>query len=107
MVVKKKLNDGSGLDNIRLGGIGEKLAADLEELTIDDFTASASYILTYYFNYLPKLKTLNLNKKWTSTSSYSNYRSYLGSHSENGLILNLGDNVNSLPNYFLYSFLRL
>ena len=33
LVVKKKLNDGSGLDNIRLGGIGEKLAADLEELT--------------------------------------------------------------------------
>ena len=33
LVVKKKLDDGKGLDNIRLGGIGEKLAADLEELT--------------------------------------------------------------------------
>ena len=33
LIIKKKLNDGSGLDNIRLGGIGEKLAADLEELT--------------------------------------------------------------------------
>ena len=33
LIVKKKLDDGSGLDNIRLGGIGEKLAADLEELT--------------------------------------------------------------------------
>ena len=33
IVVKKKLDDGKGLDNIRLGGIGEKLAADLEELT--------------------------------------------------------------------------
>ncbi|MBP3596195.1 MAG: ATP-dependent 6-phosphofructokinase [Clostridia bacterium] len=33
IVVKKTLNDGSGLDNIRLGGIGDKLANDLEELT--------------------------------------------------------------------------
>ena len=33
MVVKATLNDGKGLDNIRLGGIGEKLAKDLEELT--------------------------------------------------------------------------
>ena len=33
LIIKKKLDDGSGLDNIRLGGIGEKLAADLEELT--------------------------------------------------------------------------
>ncbi|MGN1299198.1 MAG: 6-phosphofructokinase [Candidatus Scatovivens sp.] len=33
IIVKKQLNDGSGLDNIRLGGIGEKLAGDLEHLT--------------------------------------------------------------------------
>jgi len=33
MVVKKTLHDGKGLDNVRLGGIGEKLAADLEEMT--------------------------------------------------------------------------
>ena len=33
MVIKKKLDDGSGLDNIRLGGIGEKLADDIEALT--------------------------------------------------------------------------
>ena len=33
IVVKKKLDDGKGLDNIRLGGIGEKVASDLEELT--------------------------------------------------------------------------
>lgn len=33
ITVKKTLNDGSGLDNIRLGGVGEKLAAELEELT--------------------------------------------------------------------------
>ena len=33
MVVKKTLNDGSGLDNVRLGGIGEKIANDIEELT--------------------------------------------------------------------------
>ena len=33
MVIKKQLNNGSGLDNIRLGGIGEKLANDIEELT--------------------------------------------------------------------------
>lgn len=33
MVVKKTLDDGKGLDNVRLGGIGEKVAADLEELT--------------------------------------------------------------------------
>ena len=33
IVVKKKLDDGKGLDNIRLGGIGEKDASDLEELT--------------------------------------------------------------------------
>lgn len=33
IVVKKKLDDGKGLDNIRLGGIGEKVAGDLEELT--------------------------------------------------------------------------
>ena len=33
MVIKKTLDEGKGLDNIRLGGIGEKLARDLEELT--------------------------------------------------------------------------
>lgn len=33
MTIKKTLNDGSGLDNIRLGGVGEKLANELEELT--------------------------------------------------------------------------
>ncbi len=33
LTVKKTLNDGSGLDNIRLGGVGEKLATELEELT--------------------------------------------------------------------------
>lgn len=33
LTVKKTLNDGAGLDNIRLGGIGEKVANDLEELT--------------------------------------------------------------------------
>ena len=33
LVVKKTMNDGSGLDNIRLGGIGDKLANDIEELT--------------------------------------------------------------------------
>ncbi len=33
IVVKKKLDDGKGLDNIRLGGIGEKVAQDLEQLT--------------------------------------------------------------------------
>ena len=33
ITVKKTLNDGAGLDNIRLGGVGEKLAAELEELT--------------------------------------------------------------------------
>ena len=33
LVVKKTLDDGKGLDNIRLGGIGEKLANDIEELT--------------------------------------------------------------------------
>ena len=33
IIIKKKLNDGAGLDNIRLGGIGEKLANDIEELT--------------------------------------------------------------------------
>ena len=33
LVVKKKLDDGKGLDNIRLGGIGDKLANDIEELT--------------------------------------------------------------------------
>ena len=33
MVVKKTLDDGKGLDNVRLGGIGDKLAEDLEALT--------------------------------------------------------------------------
>ncbi len=33
MTIKKTYNDGSGLDNVRLGGIGEKLANELEELT--------------------------------------------------------------------------
>ncbi len=33
IVVKKTLDDGKGLDNIRLGGIGEKIANDIEELT--------------------------------------------------------------------------
>ena len=33
MVIKKTLDDGKGLDNVRLGGIGDKLAEDLEALT--------------------------------------------------------------------------
>ena len=33
MVVKKTLDDGKGLDNVRLGGIGDKLAEDIEHLT--------------------------------------------------------------------------
>ena len=33
IVVKKQLDEGKGLDNIRLGGIGDKVANDLEELT--------------------------------------------------------------------------
>ena len=33
ITIKTTLNDGKGLDNIRLGGIGEKLSRDLEELT--------------------------------------------------------------------------
>ena len=33
IVVKKKLDDGKGLDNIRLGGIGDKVAEDIEQLT--------------------------------------------------------------------------
>ena len=33
MVVKKTLDDGKGLDNVRLGGIGEKVAEDIEALT--------------------------------------------------------------------------
>ena len=33
LVIKKKLEDGSGLDNIRLGGIGEVIANEIEELT--------------------------------------------------------------------------
>ncbi|MCL2382699.1 MAG: ATP-dependent 6-phosphofructokinase [Oscillospiraceae bacterium] len=32
MIVKKVVDGGKGLDNIRLGGIGEKVASDLEEL---------------------------------------------------------------------------
>lgn len=33
MVIKKVLSDGKGLDNVRLGGIGEQVAEQLEELT--------------------------------------------------------------------------
>jgi 6-phosphofructokinase 1 len=33
MVVKKTLDDGKGLDNIRLGGIGEQLAEEIESRT--------------------------------------------------------------------------
>ena len=33
ITIKKQLDDGKGLDNIRLGGVGEKIAAELEELT--------------------------------------------------------------------------
>lgn len=33
MVIKQMLDGGAGLDNVRLGGIGEKLAEDLEKLT--------------------------------------------------------------------------
>ncbi len=33
IIVKKQLDDGKGLDNIRLGGIGDKVADDLERLT--------------------------------------------------------------------------
>ncbi len=33
ITVRQILNDGSGLDNVRLGGVGEKLAVELEQLT--------------------------------------------------------------------------
>lgn len=33
IIVKKELHDGKGLDNIRLGGIGDKVANDIERLT--------------------------------------------------------------------------
>ena len=33
ITVKKTLNEGNGLDNIRLGGVGDKLATELEEIT--------------------------------------------------------------------------
>lgn len=33
ITIKRTLNEGNGLDNIRLGGIGDKLSRDLEELT--------------------------------------------------------------------------
>lgn len=33
ITIKKTLNDGKGLDNIRLGGIGEKIAEDIEKQT--------------------------------------------------------------------------
>lgn len=33
ITIKRTLNDGAGLDNIRLGGVGEKIATQLEELT--------------------------------------------------------------------------
>ncbi len=33
ITVKRTLDDGKGLDNIRLGGVGEKIANELEELT--------------------------------------------------------------------------
>ena len=33
ITVKRTMDHGAGLDNIRLGGIGEKLASDIEELT--------------------------------------------------------------------------
>ena len=33
ITIKRTLDQGAGLDNIRLGGIGEKLAAEIEELT--------------------------------------------------------------------------
>ena len=33
LTIKKTLNDGAGLDNVRLGGVGEKLANDLEKMT--------------------------------------------------------------------------
>ena len=33
MVIKKVLQDGKGLDNVRLGGIGEQVAEELENLT--------------------------------------------------------------------------
>ena len=44
LVVKKELDDGKGLDNIRLGGIGDKLANDIEQLT---GCASRSTVLGY------------------------------------------------------------
>ena len=33
ITVKRTMSDGKGLDNIRLGGVGEKIATELEELT--------------------------------------------------------------------------
>lgn len=33
IVVKRMMNDGKGLDNVRLGGIGEKVAEEIEEKT--------------------------------------------------------------------------
>ena len=36
ITIKRQLNEGSGLDNIRLGGVGEKIADDLSEMTGSD-----------------------------------------------------------------------
>ena len=33
LIIKRKLDDGAGLDNIRLGGVGEVIANQLEEMT--------------------------------------------------------------------------
>ncbi len=36
ITIKRQLNEGSGLDNIRLGGVGEKIADELSEMTGSD-----------------------------------------------------------------------
>ena len=36
LTIKKQLNEGSGLDNIRLGGVGEKIADELSDMTGSD-----------------------------------------------------------------------
>ena len=45
VTIKRKLDDGKGLDNIRLGGAGEKVAQILEELTgLDARTTVLGYV---------------------------------------------------------------
>lgn len=77
----------------------------LKSLTIEGDSAHTSISnnsFNYYFFGLPNLENLNINKNFTSSNSYSNYNIGIGGNTEDGVSINFGNLVNTMPYGFLY-----